>query len=281
MTFTAPTTRSAFETDVLGDSADQGGAGAARVSLVMPTLNEAANLPHIMPRIPDWVYEVLVVDGHSTDDTVAVARALWPTSRIILQDGRGKGNALACGFGAAEGDIIVTLDADGSTDPAEIPRFVQPLLEGADFAKGSRCLEGGGSSDLSTLRSVGNRALTGLVNIMYRRRYTDLCYGYNAFWAECLPHMQIDCDGFEVETLIHVRVARAGLVVQEVPSMEHQRLYGESNLRVFRDGSRVLRTILGERFARQALDSDDWDPPLFRELATQLDWAGVIGQLGR
>jgi glycosyltransferase involved in cell wall biosynthesis len=177
---------------------------------------------------------------------VEAALALWPTAIIVFQDGRGKGNALACGFEAAQGEIIVMLDADGSTDPAEIPRFVEPLLDGAEFAKGSRCLEGGGSSDISLLRSLGNRALTGTVNLLYNRKYTDLCYGYNAFWKHCLPHMHVDCDGFEVETLIHVRVARANLKVCEVPSMEHKRIHGESNLRAFRDGRRVLRTILIE-----------------------------------
>lgn len=241
-----------------------------RVSVVIPTLNEEQNLPHILPRIPTWVHEVLIVDGHSTDDTIAAARALQPSVRVILQDGRGKGNALACGFAAAEGDIIVMLDADGSTDPDEIPRFVRPLREGADFAKGTRCVEGGGSSDLSRLRSTGNSILTGLFNLFYGKRYTDLCYGYNAFWTHCLSEMRVDCDGFEVETLIHVRIARSGLAVKEVPSMEHERLYGESNLRAFRDGWRVLRTIVSGRFERNArAKTKAWEPPVFRELAAK------------
>jgi glycosyltransferase involved in cell wall biosynthesis len=236
------------------------GLGSTRVSIVIPTLNEASNLPHIIPRLPSWVHEVLIVDGRSTDDTIGMARALRPSVRVILQDGRGKGNALACGFAAAEGDIIVMLDADGSTDPAEIPRFVQPLLDGADFVKGSRCLEGGGSTDISRFRSAGNRALTGLVNVLYRTRYTDLCYGYNAFWAHCLPHMQVDCDGFEVETLIHARIARSGLDVREVPSNEHERINGTSNLRTLRDGRRVLRTIVRERLARRGCRTAPKDP---------------------
>lgn len=247
------------------------GLGSTRVSVVIPTLNEAANLPHIMTRIPAWVYEVVIVDGHSIDDTIATARALWPSARVVLQDGRGKGNALACGFAAAEGDIIVMLDADGSTDPKEIADFVRPLLDGADFAKGSRCLEGGGSADISRLRSIGNQALTTVVNVLYGKKYSDLCYGYNAFWARCLPQLQVDCDGFEVETLIHVRVARAGLKVQEVPSMEYERLYGESNLRAFRDGWRVLRTIVSERFARRNdLEATGWEAPAFREMLCEV-----------
>jgi glycosyltransferase involved in cell wall biosynthesis len=244
------------------------GLGSTTVSVVIPSLNEAANLPHVMSRIPLWVHEVVIVDGHSTDDTIMTARALWPSVRVILQDGKGKGNALACGFAAAGGDIIVMLDADGSTDPAEIPQFIKPLLEGADFVKGSRRVDGGGSADFSPLRRRGNGALTGLFNLAYGKKYTDLCYGYNAFWASCLPHMQVDCDGFEVETLIHVRIARAGLKVAEVPSMEHARLHGESNLRTFRDGRRVLGTMVSGRFARSRRGGlAAWDAPVFHELA--------------
>jgi len=238
------------------------------VSVVIPALNEASNLPHVLTRIPAMVDEVLLVDGHSIDDTIAVARMIRPDIRIVLQDELGKGNALACGFAAATGDIIAMLDADGSTDPAEIPRFVDALLDGSDFAKGSRYLTGGGSSDITHIRSFGNRALGAIVNVLFRTRYTDLCYGYNAFWADCLPHMQVDCAGFEVETLINVRVARAGLSVTEIPSIEHERLNGVSNLNAVRDGFRILRTILAERIRVRTSrkDPDAWRPE-FAELS--------------
>jgi glycosyltransferase involved in cell wall biosynthesis len=155
---------------------------------------------------------------------------------------------LACGFAAATGDVIVMLDADGSADPAEIPRFIDALVAGADFAKGTRFREDGGSADLTTLRRTGNRALGWLFNALYRTRYTDLCYGYNAFWRDCLPVMAVDCPGFEVETLISVRVSRAGLKVAEVPSFERRRMHGESKLRTVRDGMRVLHIMVRERW---------------------------------
>jgi hypothetical protein len=85
------------------------------------------------------------------------------------------------------------------------------------------------------------------VNALYGTSYTDLCYGYNAFWARCLPYMRVDCDGFEVETLMNVRIAKAGLVIHEVPSHERDRISGRSNLHAVRDGTRVLRTIVHER----------------------------------
>jgi glycosyltransferase involved in cell wall biosynthesis len=222
---------------------------SVRVSVVIPTLNEAENLPHVFPRLPDGLHEVIVVDGRSTDGTVEVARRLRPDVRIVMQDGKGKGNALAAGFAAATGDIFVTLDADGSTDAAEIPRFVSALCNGADFVKGSRFAQGGASSDITFTRRLGNRGLNALVNTLYGTSYTDLCYGYNAFWARCLPYMRVDCDGFEVETLINVRIAKGGLVIHEVPSYERDRIHGRSNLHAVRDGSRVLRTIALERLS--------------------------------
>ncbi len=217
-----------------------------RVSVVVPTRNEARNLPHVFRDMPPDVHEVILVDGHSTDGTVEVARRLWPQLVVIEQQGRGKGNALALGFAAVTGDVVVMLDADGSADPAEIPRFVAALVAGADIAKGSRFLPGGGSTDITGIRRLGNGVLTGLVNVLWGTRYTDLCYGYNALWARCAREIDIDCDGFEVETLINIRIAEAGWTVAEVPSFELERIHGSSNLRAYRDGMRVLRTIGNE-----------------------------------
>ena len=234
---------------------------APKVSVVVPAKNEALNLPHVLTAIPGDVHEVILVDGDSSDDTVAVARRVLPGIIVIGQTRKGKGNALACGFAAATGEFIVMLDADGSTDPAEIPRFVAALLDGADFAKGSRFMPGAGSSDISRLRQSGNFWLNRIVNLLYRTRYTDLCYGFNAFRRDCLSVMDLDPgrpgdvpsdpmpwgDGFEVETLINVRIAKAGIRVAEVPSFERSRLNGTSNLHAFSDGLRVLRTIHAER----------------------------------
>jgi len=220
---------------------------SARVSVVLPTLNEADNLPHVFERMPRDLFEVILVDGNSTDGTVDVARDLWPSVVAIKQTGKGKGNALASGFWAARGDIIVMLDGDGSTDPAEIPRFVAALLAGADFAKGSRFIAGGGTADITLIRHIGNWALAKIVNQIWGGQYSDLCYGYNAFWRRFLPFVTPDCDGFEVETLMNIRAARAHLRIHEVPSFEHHRRHGTSNLSARRDGLRVLRTIVAER----------------------------------
>jgi glycosyltransferase involved in cell wall biosynthesis len=227
--------------------------GYPRVSVVIPTRNEALNLPHVLPHIPAIVSEVILVDGHSTDDTIAVAKELLPTINVIEQQGKGKGDALRIGFAACTGDIIVMLDADGSADPTEIPRFVGMLTGGFDFAKGSRFLHGAGSSDITTLRRMGNHCLSLFVNILFNTRFSDLCYGYNAFWRHCLNSVEIDCDGFEVETLINLRMFKSGLKIAEVPSFEHHRIHGVSNLNPIRDGWRVLKTIMKERVAKSPL----------------------------
>ena len=207
--------------------------------MVIPAKNEARNLPAVLGALPAGLHEVILVDGNSTDDTVAVARACCPGIVVIQQSRKGKGNALACGFAAATGDFLVMLDADGSTDPEEIPRFVAALEQGADFAKGSRFMPGAGSSDISRLRQAGNFWLSTIVNLLYGTRYTDLCYGYNAFRRDCLQEIDLDAsartdvdptvmlwgDGFEVETLINVRIAKAGLRVLEVPSFESRRVF--------------------------------------------------------
>lgn len=218
-----------------------------RTSVVIPALNEAENLPYVFSRLPADLHQVIVVDGHSIDGTIEEARRLNPQVQAVRQTGKGKGDALRAGFEACTGDVIVMLDADGSTDPREIPRFVAALCAGADYVKGSRYAQGGGSADLTPIRRAGNSVLCWLVNELYGTQYTDLCYGYAAFWRRCLPYLRLNTSGFEVETLLNVRVARAGLVVHEVPSYERPRFSGVSNLRVVPDGLKILRTIVLER----------------------------------
>jgi len=260
------------------------------ISIVIPTLNEAKNLPHVFEKLPGNA-EIVLVDGRSTDGTVDAARSLRPDVVVVHQTRKGKGNALACGFAAATGDIIVMLDADGSADAKEIEAFTKVLKGGAHFAKGSRFMPGGGSEDITRVRRLGNRFLSFLVNSLFRCRYSDLCYGYNAFWRTCLPALGLDAgtpsdegdaerrwgDGFEIETMINLRVARAGLRVIEVPSFEYSRIHGVSNLNAISDGLRVLRTIISERSRKQS--------PLAVEpfLPTQALPPGVtaIGSIGR
>ncbi|OZF55403.1 glycosyltransferase family 2 protein [Rhodococcus sp. 14-2470-1a] len=237
-----------------------------RISVVIPTLNEAANLRHVLPLL-SHDYELVLVDGGSVDGTIDAAREIRGDIRIIEQTRKGKGNALACGFEAATGDIIVMFDADGSADADEIPRFVDALLAGADFAKGSRFTAGGGSHDITPLRRAGNGGLHLVANTLFGTKFSDLCYGYNAFWRDLVPVLDLPVvdqedvapgemlwgDGFEIETIINCRFAEADVRIQEVPSVELARIYGQSNLRTFSDGFRVLRTLFTERLRARKL----------------------------
>jgi hypothetical protein len=237
--------------------------GNPRVSVVVPTRNEARNLEVVLPAIAavrPAVHEIIVVDGNSVDGSIETAQRVLPWVKVITQTRKGKGNAMACGFAAATGDVIVMFDADGSADPAEIPSFVRALVAGADFAKGSRFVRGGGSDDITLLRKSGNAGLNGMANALFGTSYTDLCYGYNAFWTDLLPMLDLPDislpapsqggmlwgDGFEIETVLNCRVAAAGMKITEVPSMERERIFGQTNLRTFADGTRVLRTLAAE-----------------------------------
>jgi glycosyltransferase involved in cell wall biosynthesis len=214
--------------------------------------------------MPEWVDEIIIVNGPSVDNSAAVARELWPDGVHLDQTRNGKGNALACGFAAASCDIIVMIDADGSTDPAEIPRYVEALKNGADYAKGSRFIPGGGSADITRFRQFGNWGLNTVVNVLFSAGFTDLCYGFNAFWRRCLDVMSLPSiltkdaqwgDGFEIETLINLRIAASKLRVVEVCSFEAIRIHGSSNLNAFADGMRVLGTIWQE-FSRRAATTE-------------------------
>jgi CheY-like chemotaxis protein len=218
------------------------------VSVIVPTLNEADCLPYVLPRIPTWVDEVLLVDGRSEDNTIEVARQIMPSIRIVTQKGKGKGDALRYGFEHAKGDIIIAIDADGSTDPTEIPAFVGTLLSGADYAKGTRFSQGAGTSDMPLYRKMGNLAFVIIVRILFGGSYTDLLYGYNAMWKSVVPYLELDADGFEIETQMNIRALRAKLKITEVASFEAERIAGQAKLVAIPDGFRVLKQVLGEYY---------------------------------
>jgi glycosyltransferase involved in cell wall biosynthesis len=193
-----------------------------------------------------------VIDGHSTDKTVEMARALRPDIRILVQEGRGKGAALRTGITAATGDIIVMLDADGSTDPAEIPAFVGALLAGADYAKGSRFIQGAATVDMPAIRKAANWFLVKLSNFLFGTHFTDITYGYNAIWREHVHALALEINGWEHEIIGNIRAARSGLRVVEVASLERSRFAGRAKLRAMQAGWVILLAILREPFQKPA-----------------------------
>lgn len=223
-------------------------ARSPKITLLIPTLNEEENLPRVLSNIPLIVSEILIVDGHSRDNTVKVARELRPDVRIVYQQGKGKGDALRCGIQEATGDIVVILDADDSMDPGEIPGFITALMNGYDYVKGSRFLADGSTTDMPVYRRLADRVFVFLENLLYRTKYTDSSYGYKAFWAKSFKDIQLRTNGFEIEVEIDIKAKKAGLKVTEVPCHEEKRFRGEAKLHSLRDGWGILITILEERF---------------------------------
>lgn len=221
---------------------------------MIPTLNEAGNLPYVLNTIPDWVDEVLVVDGRSSDDTLRVAQLLRPDVRIVQETTPGKGAAMRAGFEAAKGDFIIALDADGSMDGSAIPSFYDALARGADYVKGTRFGPGAGSADFTRFRRFGDHGISFLIRLLFGGRYSDATYGYIGVRKDAVGRIGIDSPGFEVETLIGIRAARAGLSTMEVPCYEAKRIHGVSNLHALRDGLRIFGIIVKERLRRYGHD---------------------------
>ena len=214
------------------------------VSLVIPVRNEARNIRWVLEQIAHEVTEIILVDGDSTDVTIVTARRCRPDIRVVPHQGAGKGSALRTGFLAATGDIIITMNADGSMSPSEIPHYVHFLANGYDFVKGSRFIGGGSSLDITWFWRLGNRFLLAVFNSLYHGNLTDLCYGFCAFDRRYLEHLHLSSTGFEIEAEMTVRAMQAGLRIAEVPSLELPRRSTKSNLHAIRDGIRVLRTVL-------------------------------------
>ncbi len=216
------------------------------VSIVMPTINERLNIKEVLPKIPEFVDEIIIVDGCSTDGTVEEIRKYRSDAKIFIEKPLGKGIALRRGFEEASGDLIIMMDADGSNDVKELPLLMEPVLNGYDVTKASRFLPGGGSDDFTPFRRFGNSVFVKMVNTLYGSKYTDLCYGFRAFKKDALKKIHLKTNGFEVETEQSILIAKAGLKIKEVPSFELMRKNGNSNLHAFRDGLKILKTIIKE-----------------------------------
>lgn len=216
-----------------------------KISVVIPTLNESRNIRKVITQVKEVLvgnnYEIIVVDGHSRDDTVAIARKLG--ARIIY-DSLGKGSALTKGLNAAKGDILISLDADLSTDPREMWLLIEGIRVGYDVCMGSRFMSGGRSEDISQIRKFGNLTFVFIVNHLFGSNYSDMCYGYRSFRKGVLKRLGLKEKGFGIETEISIKAVKNGLKVIEVPSVEKKRAAGEGKLRTFGDGYNILRTII-------------------------------------
>lgn len=214
-----------------------------KVSVVIPTFNEEKNLPIVLKNLPKDIHEIIIIDKHSEDKTVSVAEKFG--ANVILDEG-GKGTALIKGLNAATGDIIITMDADCSHKESEIGLLIEGIGAGYDICMGSRFIQGGGTEDMPWYRKFGNKFFVKLVNIFWGMNYSDLCYGYRSFRKDSIDKLNLQSDGFGIETEISIKAAKANLKVLEVPSFEKARKYGKGKLRTFSDGFKIMKTIIKE-----------------------------------
>lgn len=217
------------------------------ITVLICTLNEAENIPSVLPKIPAWVDEVLLVDGHSSDNTIVVAKKLRSNIIVLNQVRTGKDNAMMLGVQQAKGDIIITLDADGSNDPTEMQNFIDPLLNGYDFVKSSRFLLTHPRA-MPWHRCLGNRMLCWQVNLLFGTKFTDVCSGYNAFWKKAWDRMVYPTK-FGYEPLILIKAKRAGLKIYEITTHDKGRINGKSKLPSLQQGWGAFKAILIERFS--------------------------------
>ncbi len=220
-------------------------ANGTKISIVIPALNEERNMPHLISGIKKIMsgkkYEVIVVDGYSTDNTAVIAEDMG--ARIIY-DNVGKGSALIKGLMNASGEILISMDADLSHEPRELTLLVSGIKSGYDICMGSRFIAGGNSEDISAIRAFGNKAFVFLVNALFKSHYSDMCYGYRSFNKKILQKLNLRERGFGIEAEISIKAAKLGLKTIEVPSTEKKRSAEEPKLRTFWDGYIILKTII-------------------------------------
>jgi len=234
-----------------------------RVTLFVPTLNEEEGMRLIMPRVrPDWVDQVLVVDGGSRDGTVAYARERGYD--VVVQRRRGLRHAYTEGLPSARGDVIITFSPDGNCIPEDIPKLTARLDEGCDMVIASRYIGGMRSEDDDWLTRLGNSFFRRLISTLHGGSLVDPMTIYRAWWKPLFYHLDLDRDRsyfqerwfntvMGVEQLMTVRALKAGLQIAEIPSPEPARIAGVRKLQVIRWGLAYATQIVMERFV--------WEPP--------------------
>jgi glycosyltransferase involved in cell wall biosynthesis len=223
------------------------------VSVIIPAYNEEKTIGETISKtiltleslnVP---YEIIVVDDGSTDRTRDIASSY---NVKVLTNGRnkGKGYALQQGFREAKGEIIITLDADGSHNPTEIPRLMNHLFNGVDIVLGSRFLNGNGRNSTSKLNLVGNFIFNILIFALTKKLITDSQTGFRAYKKRVLKEIRLESTGYEIETELTIKGLKNGFTVKEEPISCHRRTFGVSKLSALSDGMKILKNILKYAF---------------------------------
>lgn len=212
-------------------------------TLLLPMLNEIEAAQVIVPQIrKDWVDEIIVIDGGSTDGTVEYVKSQG--LRVHTQSARGYGEGMLQGLKLASGDIVVEFTPDGNALPDDIPRIIAKMQEGYDLVVGSRYLGSTKSDDDDWLTARGNWLFTAIVNLLFRAHYTDVLVGFRAFRRDKALNLKLDTPGLSWPCQSSIRFARAGLKVTEIPAREPARIGGVRKMRPFKTGLEICRLIV-------------------------------------
>jgi glycosyltransferase involved in cell wall biosynthesis len=225
------------------------------VSLIIPAYNEAETINSVLLDTVKVMkglgvpYEILVIDDCSTDNTALAAISSKVKVRFFSNAAnKGKGYCIRKGVENAEGEIIVTLDSDGEHKPKEIPGLLKPLLEGTDIVAGSRFL-GNTQNVTSSLNMLGNHMFNIAIMLLTGRRVSDSQTGFRAMKKVVFQKLNLQSDGYEIETEITVKSLLNGFTFKEVPITVERRKYDVSKIKVFSDGRKILSTIIRSSFS--------------------------------
>jgi glycosyltransferase involved in cell wall biosynthesis len=218
-----------------------------KTTLLLPTLNEIEAVSVIVPQIKrDWVDEIIVIDGGSTDGTVEFMQAQG--LRVHSQSKRGFGQGMLQGMHIASGELVIEFMPDGNSIPADIPRVIEKLREGYDLVVGSRYLGPASSDDDDFLTGIGNWMFTTIVNVLFRTDYTDVLTGFRGYRRSKALTLGMDAAGLSWPCQSSIRFARAGYKVIEIPADEPPRIGGERKMKPFKTGMEISELILREFF---------------------------------
>jgi dolichol-phosphate hexosyltransferase len=216
------------------------------LTAVIAAKDEAPTIGDVVTHACRLVPQVIVVDGHSTDDTRAIACRCG--ADVLSDGGRGKGDAIRTAIPHIRGDVTVFLDADGSHVVCDIPRLIEPILRGeADHVTASRLL--GGSSELhggfdEFLRLAGSSFITACINHRFNCRLSDSQNGFRAVRTSVLRELDLRENTTTIEQEMTIKTLRNGWRMAEVPSHEHPRAHGASHIRVWRDAPRYGYSLI-------------------------------------
>jgi dolichol-phosphate hexosyltransferase len=216
------------------------------ISVVIPALNEAATIGLIIERCKKHCDEILVVDGHSADETQAIVKQAGVN--FILDNKKGKGDALRCAIPYVKGSIIVFIDADGSHDPEDIPKLVEPILKGAaDHVSGSRLI--GGSSELhggfdECFRLMGSSFITACINWRFKVLLSESQNGFRAIRTDVIKQLDLQENITTIEQEMIIKTLKKGFRLTEVPTHENKRVAGYSKIKLNKVWFRYVYTLI-------------------------------------